>query len=63
MIIVKGVNFFPKQVEQTLMNIPGVGSNYQIIVEEADGVKDVLVNVEAEAGMTGFMVEKSQIVL
>ena len=59
MIIVKGVNFFPKQVEQTLMNIPGVGSNYQIIVEEVDGVKDVRVNVEAEAGVTGFMVEKA----
>ena len=56
MIIVKGVNFFPKQVEQTLMNIPGVGSNYQIIVEEVDGVKDVRVNVEAEPGVTGFMV-------
>jgi len=59
MIIVKGVNFFPKQVEQTLMNIPGVGSNYQIIVEEVDGVKDVRVNVEAEPGVTGFMVEKA----
>ncbi|NPV62573.1 MAG: phenylacetate--CoA ligase [Methanotrichaceae archaeon] len=59
MIIVKGVNFFPKQVEQTLMGIPGVGSNYQIIVEEIDGVKDVRVNVEAEPGVTGFMVEKA----
>jgi phenylacetate-CoA ligase len=59
MIIVKGVNFFPKQVEQTLMAIPGVGSNYQIIVEEIDSVKDVRVNVEAEPGVTGFMVEKA----
>ncbi len=59
MIIVKGVNFFPKQVEQTLMGIPGVGSNYQIIVEEIDGVKDVRVNVEAVPGVTGFMVEKA----
>ncbi|HPC90393.1 MAG TPA: phenylacetate--CoA ligase [Methanothrix sp.] len=59
MIIVKGVNFFPKQVEQTLMSIPGVGSNYQILVEEIDGVKDVRVNVEAEPGVTGFMVEKA----
>jgi hypothetical protein len=39
-----------KQVEQTLMNMLGVGSNYQIIVEEVDGVKDVWVNVEAEPG-------------
>jgi phenylacetate-CoA ligase len=59
MIIVKGVNFFPKHVEQTLMGIKGVGSNYQIIVEEVDGVKDVRVNVEAEPGVTGFMVEKA----
>ncbi len=59
MLIVKGVNFFPKQIEQTLMGIPGVGNNYQIIVEEIDGVKDVRVNVEAEEGVTGFMVEKA----
>lgn len=58
MLIVKGVNFFPKQVEQALMEIPGVCSHYQIIIEEVDGVKDVRVNVEAEEGVTGFTVEK-----
>ena len=58
MLIVKGVNFFPKQVEQALMEIPGVCSHYQIIIEEIDGVKDVRINVEAEEGVTGFMVEK-----
>jgi phenylacetate-coenzyme A ligase PaaK-like adenylate-forming protein len=47
MLIVKGVNFFPKQIEQTLLGIPGIGNNYQIIVEEVDGVNDVRVNVEA----------------
>ena len=58
MLIVKGVNFFPKQVEQALLEIPGVCSNYQIIIEEVDGVKDVRINVEAEEGVTGFTVEK-----
>ena len=58
MLIVKGVNFFPKQVEQALMQIPGVGANYQIILEETDGVQDVRINVEAESGVTGYMVEK-----
>lgn len=58
MLIVKGVNFFPKQVEQALMEIPGVYNNYQIILEEIDGVKDVRINVEAEEGVTGYMVEK-----
>ena len=58
MLIVKGVNFFPKQVEQALMEIPGVHSHYQIIIEEIDGVRDVWINVEAEEGVTGYTVEK-----
>ncbi len=58
MLIVKGVNFFPSQVEQALMEIPGVKPHYQIIIEDADGVKDVRINVEAEPGVTGFLVEK-----
>jgi phenylacetate-CoA ligase len=58
MLIVKGVNFFPKQVEQALMQIPGVGANYQIIIEDINGVRDVTINVEADSNVTGFMVEK-----
>ena len=58
MLIVKGVNFWPRQVEQALMQIPGVGSNYQIIVEDFDGITDIRVNVEALADVTGFVVEK-----
>jgi phenylacetate-CoA ligase len=59
MLIIKGVNFFPKQVEQALMQIPGVGSHYQIIIEDIDGVQDVTINVEAELTVTGYMVEKA----
>ena len=59
MLIVKGVNFFPRQVEQVLMKIPGIGSNYQIIIEETEGVRDVRINVEAEANVTGYAVEKA----
>jgi phenylacetate-CoA ligase len=59
MLIVKGVNFFPNQIEQTLLGIPGIGNNYQIIVEEVDGVNNVRVNVEAGPGVTGYMVEKA----
>ncbi|MFO7937588.1 MAG: phenylacetate--CoA ligase [Kiritimatiellia bacterium] len=59
MLIVKGVNFFPRQIEQVLMKIPGVGSNYQIILEEVNSVTDVRVNVEAEEGVSGFTVEKA----
>ncbi len=59
MLIVKGVNFFPKQVEQVLMEIPGVLPEYQIILENDNGVYDVRVNVEAEDGVTGFTIEKA----
>ncbi|MDR3109534.1 MAG: phenylacetate--CoA ligase [Planctomycetaceae bacterium] len=58
MLIIKGVNFFPSQVEQALLEIPGVLPHYQIIIEETDGVKDIRVNVEVESGVTGFVVEK-----
>lgn len=58
MLIVKGVNVYPKDIEHALMEIPGVRSHYQIIVEEQDGIQDITVNVEVEPGVTGFMVEK-----
>ncbi len=58
MLIVKGVNFFPRQVEDALMEIPGVLPHYQIIIEEIDGVRDVRIHVEADESVTGYMVEK-----
>ncbi len=58
MLIIKGINFFPSQVEQALMEIPGVLPNYQIIIEDRHGVKDVRINVEARESVTGFTVEK-----
>ena len=58
MLIIKGVNFFPTQVEQALLEIPGVHPHYQIIIEDHKGVKDIHINVEAEEAVTGFMIEK-----
>ena len=58
MLIIKGVNFFPRQVEQALLEIPGVLPEYQIILEEHDGLTDIRINVEAQEGVTGFTVAK-----
>ena len=58
MLIVKGVNFYPRQVEEALMEIPGVKDEFQIVLEERDGMTDVTVNVEAEEDVTGHMVAK-----
>ncbi|MBI1847914.1 MAG: phenylacetate--CoA ligase [Candidatus Rokubacteria bacterium] len=48
MVIVKGVNFYPGQVETVLLREPGVGHEYQILVEPGDRLT-VVVEVEAEA--------------
>ena len=58
MLIVKGVNFYPRQVEQALMEIPGVKDEFQIILETKGGITEVTVNVEAEGGVTGHTVAK-----
>jgi phenylacetate-CoA ligase len=46
MLIIKGVNIFPIQVEKKLMEIPGVGTDYVIILER-EGFNDVM-TVKAE---------------
>ena len=40
------------------MEIPGVNDEFQIILEEHNGMTDVTINVEAEPGVTGHTVAK-----
>jgi phenylacetate-CoA ligase len=49
MLIVKGVNIFPIQVEQTLMEISEVGQNYLIILERDDGIDTMRIQVEVRS--------------
>ncbi len=58
MLIYKGVNFFPSQVEEVLMSIPGVKEHYQIVVKEKNGIKNVFLNVEAEQGVNAIEIER-----
>ena len=58
MLIISGVNFFPMQVEQSLLKIPGVLPNYRMIIRTKHGIKRLHIDVEAEEGVTGYMVEK-----
>jgi len=51
MLIVRGVNIFPQQIERILMSMPQVGRNYVIILE---GLDDMAIKVElAAAGFDG----------
>ena len=46
MLIIRGINVFPSQVEYTLMSIPQVGQHFQIVVEKTGALDDMLVRVE-----------------
>ncbi len=46
MIIIKGVNIFPMQIEQVLMSISEVGNNYVIILEKENDIDQIRVQVE-----------------
>jgi len=48
MLILGGVNVFPSQIEHVLMNIPGLGDQYQIIVTR-DVLDRLTVKVEVAA--------------
>jgi phenylacetate-CoA ligase len=51
MLIVRGVNIYPQQIERVLMRQPQVGTNYQIALE---GLDEMTVKVElADAGFDG----------
>jgi phenylacetate-CoA ligase len=51
MVIARGVNFYPRQVEQVLLRQPGFGHEYQILLERESGGGDrVVLCVEAESG-------------
>jgi len=46
MLIIKGVNMFPIQIETVLMKFEEIGRNYQIILETREHMDDLAVEVE-----------------
>jgi phenylacetate-CoA ligase len=46
MMIINGVNIFPLQIEQTLLRIPGIGSNYLIEIHEENFMDKLHISVE-----------------
>lgn len=51
MVISKGVNFYPLQVEQILLRQKGVSHEYQIVLEADGGGEKITLLVEAEPGL------------
>jgi phenylacetate-CoA ligase len=55
MLIVRGVNVFPQQIERVLMSIPQIGRNYLILLE---GLDDMTVKVELSPSAFDGQVER-----
>jgi phenylacetate-CoA ligase len=48
MIILRGVNVYPSQVEAALVDVPGTSPNYQIVLENTGTMDRMTVQVEAD---------------
>jgi len=59
MLIINGVNVFPSQIEEVIMKIPEVGTNYLIQVEKAGALDKLIVKVEIYSKM--FLGEAKQL--
>jgi phenylacetate-CoA ligase len=59
MLIIRGVNVFPSQIESVLMETPGVAPHYQLIVDR-DGQLDTL-EVQVEVDEATFSDEVKQL--
>ena len=53
MMILKGVNIFPIQIEKKLMEIPGVGTNFVIILDRVEYNDSMTVKVEVQKEFFG----------
>jgi phenylacetate-CoA ligase len=51
MLIIRGVNVYPTQIEQVLMTIPGVAPHYQVVLSKSGSMDSVEVQVEVSPDM------------
>jgi len=51
MLIINGVNVYPSQIEEVIMRIPQVGTNYQIYLEKEGTLDRLIVKVEIYSKM------------
>jgi phenylacetate-CoA ligase len=52
MMIVRGVNVFPTQIEEHILQVPGLAPHYQVILSRSDRLDEMEVLVEATARMS-----------
>ena len=53
MLIIRGVNVFPSQIEHSLLKIPGIAPQYQIVVDRRGSLDTLEVQVELDRTLIG----------
>lgn len=53
MMIIRGVNVYPSQIESVLVGINGVAPHYQLVIKREGVLDTLLVEIEAEADFIG----------
>jgi phenylacetate-CoA ligase len=51
MIVLRGVNVFPTQIEELLLRVPGLAPHFQLVLTSRDHLDELTVQVEARAGL------------
>ncbi len=48
MLVIRGINVFPSQIEHILMSIPEVGAHFQVVLERVKHLDEMKIRVELE---------------
>jgi phenylacetate-CoA ligase len=52
MIVLRGCNVFPTQIEELLLRIPGLAPHFQLVLTSRDYRDDLTVHAEARPGLS-----------
>jgi len=61
MLIIRGINVFPSQIEYTLMRMPQIGDQYMIEVTREDALDDMKIQVEIKPEVFSDRVEDMRV--
>jgi phenylacetate-CoA ligase len=53
MVILRGVNLFPTQVEELILRVPGLSPHFQLVLSRPQRLDELTVRVEARPGAAG----------
>ena len=60
MLVVRGVNVYPSQVEAVLVGFPGLAPHYQIVLTREGALDEMTIEVEPEPGFNGDRIRKAE---